>query len=130
MLISSSAGRRCTGDTRQRSSYSLRMAASWERSWEMSAPSEDCESLAWIMKESLSSSAPRSGDVDEELLEEPLDMRWARRRGAIVVENGVVSDGDGDSGVCVVLRPSSLGSPSPSSSVVWWSACSLGWRRR
>lgn len=41
----------------------------------MSAPSEDCESFAWIMKESLSSSGPRSGDVDEELEEEELDLR-------------------------------------------------------
>lgn len=48
------------------------------------------------MKESLSSSTPRSGDVDEELLDEPLDMRWVRRARAIVAEGGTVRDVDGD----------------------------------
>lgn len=39
-------------------------------------PSEDCESLGWRVKESLSSSAPRSGEVEEEEEEmEPLDWR-------------------------------------------------------
>lgn len=75
MLMSSSAGSLCTGDTRHRSSYSRRMAASYERSADTSAPSDDCESFGWIMKESLSSSGPRSGEVEVELDEDELDRR-------------------------------------------------------
>lgn len=42
-------------------------------------PNEDCESFACNMIESLSSSSPRSGEVEEEDEMEPLDMRWRRR---------------------------------------------------
>lgn len=64
----------------------------------MSAPSEDWESLTCSVKESLSSSAPRSGEVEEELLEEPVDVRWVRRaRAMMLVEWGGVE------GVMVVV---------------------------
>ena len=66
MAINNSAGKRCTGDTRHRSSCSLLAAVSSELSGDMSIPSEDCESLECSMRESLSSSAPRSGEVEEE----------------------------------------------------------------
>ena len=42
-------------------------------------PNEDCESLACSMIESLSSSSPRSGEVEEEDELESLDMRCRRR---------------------------------------------------
>lgn len=48
-------------------------------------PSDDTESLACSMKESLSSSAPRSGEVEEEDELEPLDMRLRRRDRDMVV---------------------------------------------
>lgn len=80
MEISNSAGRREMGDTRHRSSMALRRA-SWSESGETEGAREDCESLAWNMSESLSSSStPRSGDVDAEVSErEALTSRSARR---------------------------------------------------
>lgn len=45
----------------------------------MSIPREDCESLGCCMKESLSSSTPRSGDVEEDEELDRLDMRCSRR---------------------------------------------------
>lgn len=93
MLIKISAGRRCTGDTRHRSSYSLRMASVCDSSGDMSPPSEDCESLAWIMKESLSSSASRSGDVEEELELDTLEARCCRRDRSILNRLSLFSSG-------------------------------------
>lgn len=84
MLISSSAGSRWTGETRHRSSYSRRMASDCDCSGDMSIPRDDCESFACIIKESLSSSIPRSGEVEAELLLE-LDTRCNRRERAMVV---------------------------------------------
>ena len=81
MLINSSAGRRCTGETRHRSSYSRRAESDCESSRDVSIPSEDWESLACSMKESLSSSMPRSGEVDvEDVFESLLETRCSRPR--------------------------------------------------
>lgn len=82
MAIISSAGRREMGDTRHRSSMALRSASSSE-SGDMEGAREDCESLVWNMRESLSSSSsstPRSGEVEAEVSErEALTSRSARR---------------------------------------------------
>jgi hypothetical protein len=85
MWIKSSAGKRWTGDTRHRSSNSRWANSSCESSGGLSIPSEDCESFAWSMKESLSSSTPRSGDVEEEEFEEVLARRCIRR-GRVAVD--------------------------------------------
>ena len=61
-------------------------------------PREDCESLAWSMKESLSSSAPRSGEVLEELELDALDMRCRRR------ERDMLGNVFGVSDTCVCTR--------------------------
>jgi hypothetical protein len=49
---------------------------------------DDCESLAWAMKKSVSSSAARSGDVDPEVSEGAAlgDRPVCRSRGAILAE--------------------------------------------
>ena len=78
MLISNSAGSLWTGETRHSSSKSCRASTSSEVSGERSIPSEDAESLGCCVKESASSSVPRSGEVEEEEELEPLDMRWRR----------------------------------------------------
>lgn len=66
MEIISSAGRREMGDMRQRSSNS-RCKASWSSSGEADGASDESESFSWSMKESLSSSTPRSGEVDADV---------------------------------------------------------------
>ena len=75
ILISNSAGRRATGDTRHLSSYSILAAAFCDVSEDISTPNEEAESLGCSMKESLSSSALRSGEVDDEEELDALDMR-------------------------------------------------------
>ena len=75
----SSAGSRWTGDTRHRSSYSRRAESSCDLSGDMSMPRDDCESFGCSMKESLSSSTPRSGEVEEDEELDPLDRRCIRR---------------------------------------------------
>jgi hypothetical protein len=61
----------------------------------LATPMEDCESLAWAMKKSVSSSAARSGDVDPEVSEGAAlgDRPFCRSRGAILTgkDSGVVS---------------------------------------
>ena len=84
MAMRSSAGKRWTGDTRHRSSCALRAAASSDISGEMSIPREDWESLGCCMKESLSSSSPRSGEVEEEEELDPLELRCSRLERDIV----------------------------------------------
>lgn len=60
IAISISGGRRPIGGT----------TAFWTlftlRSRKVATPTEDCESLAWAMKKSVSSSAARSGDVEDD----------------------------------------------------------------
>lgn len=98
MLMSISAGRRWTGDTRHLSSYSLLIASVWDCSGDISIPSDDAESLAWSMKESLSSSTPRSGEVLEELELDALDMRCRR------LERDMLQDVCGVSVTCAYTR--------------------------
>lgn len=55
----------------------------------LATPMEDCESLAWAMKKSVSSSAARSGDVDPEVSEgAALEHRPASRSRCILVGVG------------------------------------------
>lgn len=92
MEIMSSAGRRETGDRRHRSSIARRSASSSE-SGDTEGAREDCESLPWYMRESLSSSSgPRSGEVEAEVSErEALTSRSWRRERAMVVCGGCAS---------------------------------------
>ena len=75
IAIISSAGKRQIGDTRHLSSIS-RLPILSVKSEDTEGASDDCESFAWSMKESLSSSTPRSGDVEADESEfEPLRDR-------------------------------------------------------
>lgn len=78
--MSNSAGRRQTGERRHRSSYSALL--SW--SGRMEGASDEAESFAWSMNESLSSSAPRSGEVEDEEEMEASELRCCRLARAMV----------------------------------------------
>ena len=99
MEIISSAGRRETGERRNRSSMARRRASSSE-SGDTEGAREDCESLPWYMRESLSSSSgPRSGDVEADVSErEALTSRSCRRERAMVVCGERVSGACGGGG--------------------------------
>lgn len=58
----------------------------------MATPIEDCESLAWAMKKSVSSSAARSGDVDPDVSEGAvLEHRpSSRERSIFVIDFGEI----------------------------------------
>lgn len=92
MAIISSAGRREMGDTRHLSSIARRRASS-SSSGDTEGARDDCESLVWYMRESLSSSSssgPRSGDVEAEVSErEALTSRSVRLERAMAGAGGI-----------------------------------------
>lgn len=84
--IISSAGRRDMGERRHLSSISRAYASSSE----VEGAIDDCESLACSMKESLSSSGQRSGEVeaDESELARPPGRRSCRRERVMMWARG------------------------------------------
>ena len=79
IAIRISAGKHDIGDSRRRSARSLTVS-SFSETGPTEAVSDDCESFPTSVKESLSSSTPLSGDVDEDESDpDPLDSLCLRR---------------------------------------------------